>query len=90
MDQYQALLDAYKILAKTYSTAWADPTEVPTQVALMLLNAREYIGEQIKQHFCDSTIADRDNFAISASALSASLHREASGSVQSDAFAILR
>ena len=51
MDEYQALIDAYRILAKLYSNAWAEPAEVPTPIALMLLNAREYIGGQIRDYF---------------------------------------
>jgi hypothetical protein len=56
MDDFQALLDAYRILARLYSKAWADPTHVPTPVALTLLNAREYIGLQVKQHLSCPTM----------------------------------
>jgi hypothetical protein len=51
MDEYQPLLNAYKILARLYTEAWAKPTEVPTQVSLMLLHARDYIGEKIRMYF---------------------------------------
>ena len=52
MDEYQGLLDAYRILSGLFSQAWAQPAEIPTPVALMLLHAREHIGAQIGTRFC--------------------------------------
>ena len=50
MNEYQSLLDAHRILARLYSHAWAQPTEVPTPIALSLLHAREHVGEQLRRY----------------------------------------
>jgi len=50
MNELRALNDAYEILAKLFSAAWAQPTQVPTQVALLLLHAREHVGDMIEQY----------------------------------------
>jgi hypothetical protein len=57
MDEYQALANAYRILAGLYSKAWANPAEVPMQIALMLLHAREYVGAQIRNYFSSEAAA---------------------------------
>jgi hypothetical protein len=43
----QALHQAYRILGELYKDAWFRSAEVPVSFAMMLMHARDYIGQQL-------------------------------------------
>ena len=53
---YRSLLplhEAYRILARLSHEAWKNPLEVPMPLAMMLMHARDYVGEQLHRELGD-------------------------------------
>jgi len=61
MNQYQADLEAYRILSDLFSEAWGQPDRVPMPIALTLLHARDYAGNKIKDYFSMEDAGDRNS-----------------------------
>ncbi len=60
-DQLSPLHQAYCILARLSHEAWNNPLEVPMPLAMMLLHARDFVGQQLHQELaggCGSLLAE--------------------------------